>query len=1385
MPNLSVPRPTPANQRLAGPSRWSRTVVAWLAALAIVAGFLAPAHADEPIAAIERYLGARGGWGFGQILDWDIDGADNLYVLEGVFGRDPGGNGSIYDFVEVRVVKFSSSGQFVRQFGSFGDGAGEFKAGEYPNDNNQYNLRMDSDGNVNVFIFNSPGNHQWTKFSPDGVLIRQRQLSDYGAGWNWPYPVFGKESIIAVENGGFDICSYSGNDQFISGPTFYMLPKDGTVLHLDREFNLSLALDGTSFTTLDWAYDRSSSIARGADGSRYMIQASAVSPRVFVFDRNWALIRQFGSAGSGDAEFNNPSSIHVLPNGNLWIHDKGNNRWQQLTPQGSYVSENRTGIPPGFNTVFPGPANGSKWRIRSDGNLILLEGAGPRQGWNWPANLFYIPDYSYRSFPITNEPAISVFNPAGNTLSRVGGNAFRSPSTGIAVDGSATEFTGGTGWGAPRFDVTSDGQIVTLSGSFRPDEYGLTSPSWNAVLRFYSATGVLLWERVVPNSGDWVSNPNDGFWSSAERNVLVSGSSIYAFATGVQANSQSTLLDTNKTFVYDFQGNLLSTGLIFPRNSSENLATIGVNDWAVNLPVRGFPTALRGDSFVSPDGRAYQPVVDTLGVITAWSQTRSPVPGGWSAAIGQIAVDSTGRTYRVNPVSHIVERSDWDGTVLPALGAQGTGPGQFDNPTGVAVGPDDTIYVSDTFNNRIQRFSRSRSYLGAFPVPYPGQIEVRGNKIYVLEAASRIGVYSLDLVEKIAPSSVFTQSPAKTAAGWNNTAVTGTVLATDNTNGVGVREIHYTVDMGPEQVVAGDTASMVISTAGVHTVAYWAVDNNGNTETTKYATVKIDLSKPTTSASLSPVANVAGWNRTKAVVTATGADDASGIASVALKVNGGPETSTAAASASTTLSTEGTHTVQHRAVDGAGNSGDWASTTVRIDKTAPTVSATIVGQTLTLTAADALSGVSSIRYSIDGGAPVLYSAPVTLALTAKSVSFWAVDNAGNTSVVDSKLIGNFLKSISITPNPTAYAGSTVTVRVDLVSTPPSGGLLVNLDSSNPAVLPVPSSVVVPAGASFTTFTAKLGGVPTDTDVRVTASVEDTFATANLGVLVPVPESLTVAPSLVTGGNSTTGTVNLVSAAPVGGQVVALASFDPSVVTVPATVTVPAGAMSASFPITTDLVSADKAVLISAEADDTAAVAVVLVRRIQVNGLALSPTIVAGGTSLTGAISITRPAPAGGVTIALVSSNPSVAAVPATVTIPAGVVSAVFAISTEPVRTSESPVIQARFGGSVARAVLKVNPSKMATFTLSPSSAKGGTSVKGTITLTGVAPSGGLTIKLKTLSNRLTIPASVLVPAGQSKVEFTVTTAVVPANTATSVTAFENLDTKTANLTLTK
>ena len=92
--------------------------------------------------------------------------------------------------------------------------------------------------------------------------------------------------------------------------------------------------------------------------------------------------------------------------------------------------------------------------------------------------------------------------------------------------------------------------------------------------------------------------------------------------------------------------------------------------------------------------------------------------------------------------------------------------------------------------------------------------------------------------------------------------------------------------------------------------------------------------------------------------------------------------------------------------------------------------------------------------------------------------------------------------------------------------------------------------------------------------RFTAQATSTTTTASLS-------AISVSPTSVVGGTTAQGTITLTGGAPSGGAVVTLSSANTSVVSVPASVTVAAGASSATFGVNTSAVAANTGVTITA------------------------------------------------------------------------------------------------------------------------------------------------------------------------------------------------------------
>lgn len=161
--------------------------------------------------------------------------------------------------------------------------------------------------------------------------------------------------------------------------------------------------------------------------------------------------------------------------------------------------------------------------------------------------------------------------------------------------------------------------------------------------------------------------------------------------------------------------------------------------------------------------------------------------------------------------------------------------------------------------------------------------------------------------------------------------------------------------------------------------------------------------------------------------------------------------------------------------------------------------------------------------------------------------------------------GPTLAGVSLDPS-AVVAGATATGTVTLSAAAPPHGSAVSLSSNAPPAS-VPPSVTVVEGQTTATFDVATSAVNTSTSATITAQYGATH-TATLTITPAVDlSSLSVTPGAVIGGATGTGTVTLSSSAPAGGITVTLSSSN-ALATVPASVTVPAGATTASFAIIT-------------------------------------------------------------------------------------------------------------------------------------------------------------------------------------------------------------------------
>lgn len=198
--------------------------------------------------------------------------------------------------------------------------------------------------------------------------------------------------------------------------------------------------------------------------------------------------------------------------------------------------------------------------------------------------------------------------------------------------------------------------------------------------------------------------------------------------------------------------------------------------------------------------------------------------------------------------------------------------------------------------------------------------------------------------------------------------------------------------------------------------------------------------------------------------------------------------------------------------------------------------------------------------------------------------------------------------------PTVAGGSKVSARVILnyVAFSP---VEVAVKASKPGLVSMPSSVTVPAGAKSTTFLITTTSPATTTTTTISATLNEVSVSASLTVAGPSPKTLVLNPAEIRGGASTSGHVTLWKAAPAGGLEVKFSSSNTAVATVPGGYTVPQGAQTFDFPISTVQVPAATTVTIGVSGNGSSASATLTVRTPTMVSMSLSNTTVPSGGTL--------------------------------------------------------------------------------------------------------------------------------------------------------------------------
>jgi hypothetical protein len=181
-------------------------------------------------------------------------------------------------------------------------------------------------------------------------------------------------------------------------------------------------------------------------------------------------------------------------------------------------------------------------------------------------------------------------------------------------------------------------------------------------------------------------------------------------------------------------------------------------------------------------------------------------------------------------------------------------------------------------------------------------------------------------------------------------------------------------------------------------------------------------------------------------------------------------------------------------------------------------------------------------------------------------------------------------------------------------------------------------------------------------------------------------------------------------------------------------------------------------------------ATLLIDNISLTNFTINPTTIQGGGSIQGTVTINQPAPPSGAFVNLSTTDATNVLLPDEdpstagnqVLVNGNATSRTFTIGTGVVLATITPTISATRGGAPINRVLTITPVDF-TMTITPNSVLGGNSATLKITLTGVAPAGGVPITMSKsavgapdVTGNVILP-SVTVSAGNTTQNFIINT----------------------------
>ena len=512
--------------------------------------------------------------------------------------------------------------------------------------------------------------------------------------------------------------------------------------------------------------------AVAVDGSGNVYVADTVNHRIQKFTSGGTYLTQWGTYGSGNGQFLNPQGIAVDGSGNVYVADTMNRRIQKFTSGGTYLTQ--WGTLGTGNGQFDDPRGVA---VDASGNVFVADygisriqeftstgafvtkwgtpGTGNGQ-FNRPFGVavdasgnVYVADYM--------NSRIQKFASTGTYLTQWGttgvGNGQFSAPFGVAVDAVGGVYV--TDININRVQkFTSSGTYVTQWGTTGTGNGQFSNASGIAV----DASGSVYVADYSPRIQKFVPPAWLTITKTADETTVTAGSVIHYHVTMTNAGSVPltgvTVSDTGAPACAGSVADIaVGTNRVVDCAYTTALADIGTYANAATV-VTNETTAVTSNT-VNVTVTAAVPSEPPPEFLRTWGTTGSG-NGQFNYPVG-VAVDSSGKVYVVDSVNNRVQKFSAAGAYLTQWGSTGSGNGQFVNPRGVAVDADGNVYVTDGNNHRVQKFTSTGTYVtqwgtsgtgnGQFNAPFGVAVDAAGN-VYVTD-------YYLNRVQRFTSTGTF------------------------------------------------------------------------------------------------------------------------------------------------------------------------------------------------------------------------------------------------------------------------------------------------------------------------------------------------------------------------------------------------------------------------------------------------------------------------------------------------------------------------------------------------------------------------------------------------------------------------------------------------------